>query len=120
MMVRPTCDGSGAIEPQAPVPLTPMEFRVWNAVRRSKYGIDADGIVRQVYSDDLNGGPLHARTCIYLAIRRANARLAAAGQKIVSSNRNRGSIYRIQHIGIATANTAPADHLGTADQTTQR
>ena len=35
MMRCPCCDGSGEIELASPVPLTPMEFRVWDAVRRS-------------------------------------------------------------------------------------
>ncbi len=114
MMRCPCCNGSGEIEPASPVPLTPMEFAVWDAVRRSKYGLDASAIARQVYADRIDGGPEFARTCIYLAIKSANRRLKATGQQIVSSNRNRGSTYRIQHIGIYPATAAPADCLGAA------
>jgi hypothetical protein len=106
MSVRcPCCNGSGEIEPASPVPLTPMEFAVWDAVRKSKYGVDAAAIARQVYADRYDGGPLFAQNCIYLAIRRANRRLSAAGQQIVSTNRNRGSVYRIRHVGISDAIT---------------
>jgi hypothetical protein len=98
MMLRcPTCNGSREIEPQAPVPLAPLEFAIWDVVRRSKYGLDATAIADKVYANRYDGGPEFARTCVHLTIRRANRRLAAAGQQIVSSNRNRGSVYRIQY-----------------------
>jgi hypothetical protein len=93
----PCCNGSGEIESASPVPLAPMEFAVWDAVRRSKYGIDAAAIAAKIYADRYDGGPEYAQTCIYLTIRRANRRLKAVGQQIVSSNRNRGSVYRIQY-----------------------
>jgi hypothetical protein len=111
MMVRcPCCNGRGEIEPASPVPLAPLEFAIWDVVRRSRHGLDAAAIANKVYADRIDGGPEFARTCVHLTIRRANRRLSAAGQQIVSSNRNRGSIYRIQHIGIHPANAAPAEH----------
>jgi hypothetical protein len=98
MMMRcPCCNGSGEITPKSPVPLTPTEFAIWDAVRKSMYGIDAAAIVRQIYADRSDGGPEYARGCVYLAIRSANRRLRAVGQQIVSTNRNHGSVYRIQY-----------------------
>jgi hypothetical protein len=93
----PCCGGAGSISPASPVPLTQMEFAVWDAVRRSTYGLDAAAIATKVYADRIDGGPEYAKTCIYITIRRANRRLKAVGQQIVSTNRNRGSTYRIQY-----------------------
>jgi hypothetical protein len=95
----PTCAGTGTIAPAAPVPLTPMQFKIWDAVRRSREGLTAPEIAAQVYADRYDGGPLHAKTCIYLTIRAANRRLQAAHVAIVSTTQHRGGAYRVRAIG---------------------
>jgi hypothetical protein len=97
----PCCGGSGSIEPAAPVPLSQMQFKIWSAIRQSRHGLSAPQIVERVYSDRIDGGPLHAKTCIYLTIRAANLRLKSAGVEIASTTGARGGIYKIQPIGYA-------------------
>ena len=86
------------IEPAAPVALTPTQFRIWDAVRRSRDGLTAPALAAQVYADRYDGGPLHAKTCIYLTIKSVNRRLAAVGLRIASTTGSRGGVYKIQHI----------------------
>jgi hypothetical protein len=80
-----------------------MQFRIWDAVRQSRHGLTAPQIAAKIYADRYDGGPLHAKTCVYLTIRNANRRLYAAGVAIVSTTRHRGSVYRIQTLGGATS-----------------
>ena len=75
-----------------------MEFRVWDAVRRSRDGLTAPAIAEQVYADRYDGGPLHAKGCIYSMIKSANRRLQAAGVEIASTTHHRGAVYKIKPI----------------------
>jgi hypothetical protein len=97
-LICPCCGGAGTIEPAAPVPLTPMQFRIWEAVRQSRHGLTAPEIAARIYADRYDGGPLHAQGCIYATIRSANHRLQAAGVEITSSTRTRGGIYKITQV----------------------
>jgi hypothetical protein len=102
MKTCPYCGGTGAVEPGAPVALTPTQFRIWDAVRRSRDGLTAPDIAARIYADRYDGGPLHAKTCVYLTIRSANRRLQAAGIEIASTTHTRGGVYKIQPIGGST------------------
>ena len=53
----PCCNGAGEIEPQAPVALTPLQFKIYEAVRRSARGISGPELVSRVYADRIDGGP---------------------------------------------------------------
>ena len=95
----PCCAGAGTIDTAAPVALTPTQFRIWDAVRQSRYGLTAPEIAARIYADRYDGGPLHAKTCIYLTIRAANLRLQSAGVVIASTApHTRGAVYKIQPI----------------------
>ena len=94
----PCCNGSGTIEAGPPVPLTPMQFRVWDAVRQSRHGITAPAIAERIYSDRYDGGPEFAKGCVYATIKHANRRLQAAGIAIVCSTHARGGVYKIQRL----------------------
>jgi hypothetical protein len=95
----PCCDGVGTIELAAPVPLTPTQFAIWDAVRRSRDGLTAPAIAAKIYADRYDGGPLHAKTCVYLTIKNANRRLRAAGVEIASTTHHRGAVYKVLPIG---------------------
>ena len=73
----PCCLGIGTIEPGPPTRLTPIQTKIYNAVRAAKHGIAIDRLADQVYADRIDGGPNCARdvmhTQIYLK------RLAAVG-----------------------------------------
>jgi hypothetical protein len=99
MTTCPCCAGAGTIEPAAPVPPTPTQFRIWDAVRRSRDGLTAPAIAARIYADRYDDGPVHAKTCAYLTIRSANRRLQAAGVEIASTTHTRGAVYRIRPIG---------------------
>jgi hypothetical protein len=99
LITCPCCAGAGFIEPAAPVPLTPTQFRIWDVVRRSRHGLTAPEIAARVYADRYDGGLLHAKTCIYLTIKSANHRLQAAGVAIASTTHHRGAVYKITPIG---------------------
>jgi hypothetical protein len=85
------------------VALTPMQFRVWDTLRKSRDGLTAPGLAAKVYSDRHDGGPLFASRCVFAAIKSANRRLRAAGVEIASTTpRVRGGAYKIQRIGGAS------------------
>jgi hypothetical protein len=90
----PCCGGERA----PPVPLAPLQYRIFNAIRQSRFGLTGRAIVRSVYFDRYDGGPRHAQTVIYMTIARANGRLAAAGIKIANVGHVRGGLYTIQRI----------------------
>jgi hypothetical protein len=98
----PCCNGAGMIDPAAPAPLSPTEFAIWDAVRRSRDGLTAPAIAEKIYADRYDGGPLHAKTCVYLTIRSANRRLQVAGVEIASTTHHRGAVYKIRPIGGGT------------------
>jgi hypothetical protein len=98
LMTCPCCAGAGTIEAAAPVPLSPLQFAIWDCVRRSRGGLTAPMIAQQVYGGCADGGPLHAKTCIYLTIKSVNRRLAAVGIRIASTTGSRGGVYKIRPI----------------------
>jgi hypothetical protein len=92
----PCCGGSGQIEEQGPVPLTPLQFKIYDAVWRSKYGIDSRTLIDRIYADRIDGGPDNPRNAICVTIKNMNLRLATVGQSIGGTTRGRGSVYRLQ------------------------
>jgi hypothetical protein len=90
-MIFTFCGGSGVL------PLTPLEFRVWDVLRRAPDGLACAALIERVYSDRPDGGPLTARNSIWSHAHRANRKLAAIGQRIVASG-GPGSTYRLTRI----------------------
>ncbi len=96
-MKCPCCDGTGII------PLSRMQFKVWDALRRAgPDGLSASALAERVYAGE-DGGPDTAINCIWGHAYHANKRLAALGQRIVSSG-GPGSTYRLVR---ATAEVRP-------------
>jgi hypothetical protein len=92
----PCCGGSGQIEEQAPVPLTPLQFKIYDAVRRSKHGLGSRALIDRVYADRIDGGPDNPINTICQTIKNMNARLAVVGQRVHGTTRGVGSVYRLQ------------------------
>ena len=97
MIVCPCCNGTGEIVEKCPVYLTPLQYRIWDLVRRSADGIGGRDLVDVIYAGNSNGEPPYAMTSVHVTIRNANVRLAAANQKIIS-NGGRTSTYRLKHL----------------------
>lgn len=98
MIVCPCCAGKGEIEERAPVPLSPMQFRIYDLVRRSKYGIPGTELINRVYAHEEDGGPMNADISVRVQIKRANERLAVAGIRIAIATHGAGGGYRIERI----------------------
>lgn len=92
-MKCPCCNGTGEIEPRAPVHLSRLQMRIWHFVRRSGYGIATSDLTDRVYADRPDGGPVSARRCVWVLVMGTNKRLAAVKQRIVST----GGVYRLEH-----------------------
>ena len=88
----PCCQGSGEIEEMSPVYLPPLQYRVWDIVRRAGAGIPMATLVDKVYADRVNGGPTHGKTSVYVSIYHLNQRLKETGQRISI----RGSVCRLE------------------------
>ena len=86
-MKCPCCNGTGEVAEEtvqpAPVPMTRLQFRIWDILRRSD-GINISALVGRTYANRADGGPEHARESVYVTISKLNRRLAPIGQKIVS------------------------------------
>jgi len=91
MIPCPCCDGKGEIEERSPVPLSPLQFKIYDAVRRAKYGIDGSHLVSIVYNDRKDGGPDFAASSVRVTIHRINKKLQKVGRRI-SSNRRQGPL----------------------------
>lgn len=91
-IVCPCCSGTGTVEGGPPVYLSPMQARIYNAVKHAAQGISVKSLINKVYVDDEDGGPLFADNSIRVQIGLLNKRLAAANVKIGT---RRGRLYRI-------------------------
>lgn len=91
----PCCQGSGKIEEQAPVHLSPMQFKIYDIVRKSKYGIEGSRLVDKVYADREDGGPDNASISVHVSISILNRRLAPVKQRVGCHARGRGGIYKL-------------------------
>lgn len=94
-IVCPCCNGIGEIEQKSPVQLTPMQFRIYDIVRRSPHGIEGPQLVDRVYADRADGGPDFASRSVHVQIKNMNERLAMAQENIHASSRGRGGLYRL-------------------------
>jgi hypothetical protein len=90
-MICPCCGGSGVL------PLTPLEFKVWDTLRRAPDGLACVDLTARIYADRADGGPISGTHCVWSHAFRANKKLAAIGQRIVASG-GPGSIYRLQRV----------------------
>lgn len=79
----------------APVHLSPLEYRIYDIVRKSKYGIPGPRLIDRVYADREDGGPDTAATSVYVTIKKANRKLKPAGIKIAGTTPGRGAVYKI-------------------------
>lgn len=95
-VVCPCCDGRGKIEERTPVPLTKLQTKIFNIVRKSQHGIEGPRLAEKVYADRADGGPVFAKDVIYLGIMHANKRLKSVGLKIKASARGPGSVYTLE------------------------
>lgn len=98
MITCPCCAGKGEIEERAPVPLSPMQFRIYDIVRRSKYGIDGKTLVSRLYANREDGGPVNADISVRVQIVRINERLAPVKLRIGSGTKGHNSPLRIQNL----------------------
>ena len=78
----PCCFGTGQIEQRAPVPLSPMQFQIFDIVRRSKYGIAGPVLTDRLYADRADGGPVSGRKSMQTQVVQLNKRLAKANLRI--------------------------------------
>lgn len=98
MIVCPCCAGRGEIEDRAPVALTPMEFRIYDAVRRSPFGISGPRLLVRMYGDRIDGGPDTAQKAMHVTIWRMNRKLVPAGFRIAGTAPGSGSVYKMQRL----------------------
>lgn len=97
-MKCPCCNGSGEVDDDvSPVHLSPLQFRIWDIVRKSPHGISIRDLVDRVYIDREDGGPEYATRCVWRTVWNANRRLAVVDQRIVST-KGWGSLYRLEHL----------------------
>jgi hypothetical protein len=99
MIVCPCCAGRGEIEERAPVPLSRLEFRIWDEVRRSRHGIPGLDLVEKIYDDRRDGGPDTELKAMHVTVYRMNKKLAPAGQKVASTVvHGSGGVYKLQRL----------------------
>ena len=91
----PCCFGTGQIEQQAPVPLTPMQFQIFDTVRRAKYGIGGQLLTDRVYADHPDGGPVSGYKSVQVQITHLNRRLAKANLRVGAALRG-GPYFLLQ------------------------
>lgn len=95
-MIRcPCCNGFGMIEERAPVKMSPMQFRIYDIVRRAKHGIEGPDLVRKAYAHLPDGGPLEAGASVRTMIYHLNKRLAAVSEQVRADTPGAGALYRI-------------------------
>ncbi len=96
-MKCPCCNGSGEIKEHAPVYLSPMQFKVYDTIRRSPHGITGPRLVDKVYADRHDGGPDYASVSVHVMIKRINDKLKGKKQQIWATNRGRGGVFKLVH-----------------------
>jgi hypothetical protein len=81
-MICPCCNGRGEIDDQLPVPMTRMQQKIYEIVRRHPRGIASGRVINQVYADRSDGGPLHARESMFVIICRLNRKIRGHNLRI--------------------------------------
>lgn len=92
-IVCPCCLGKGEIEEVAPVHLSPMQLKIYKAVRATSYGVTGFALLGRIYGDRDDGGPECAAISLHVQVKRMNERLAAVKQKVSCG---RGKLYRLE------------------------
>ena len=95
-MKCPCCGGTGEVDVELPVRLTPTQRRIWDALRHAPHGLTITALAERVYTD-ADGGPEWALNCISVHAHHANKRLAVAGMRITAS-KGHGSVYRLEKL----------------------
>lgn len=80
------------------MPLSPMQFRIFDIVRGSKDGITGTDLVNRIYAGVKDGGPLSAYHTVMVQVTRANKRLARKNLRIATATGGRGSPFHLQHL----------------------
>ena len=94
MIPCPCCLGKGEIRELAPVFLPATQLRIYDMVRRSPHGLTAEAIGERIYANR-DDPPDHPVQTIWGLVQAANRRLAAVGERIVSTG-GPGSLYKLQ------------------------
>ncbi len=97
LITCPCCGGRGEIEEKAPVPLFPLEFAIYDTVRRCPDGIGWRSLADRIYAG-ADGGPLHAGSSIRVTIMRVNRKLRGKGLKIAGTTTGPSSVYKLQRL----------------------
>jgi hypothetical protein len=98
MITCPCCGGRGEIEEQRHPQLTPLQFRIYDVVRRSPCGINVHNLVDKVYADRADGGPDTAMAVVRSLIWKINTVLAPTGARIRGTSTGRSSVYKLQRL----------------------
>ena len=103
-MELPVCKCCGQTLPRPlefnGIKLSPMQKKLITRVQRAgKFGVTLKMLVDSVYSDDPDGGPLHAERSVHVQLCLANKRLAAAGMRMKADKRGgQGAFYTLVRI----------------------
>ena len=106
MITCPCCGGRGEIEEKAPVPLSPLEFAIYDTVRRCPDGINVHELADRVYAGRRDGGPEYAGSSIRVTIMRVNRKLKGKGLRIAGTYHRTG-----ERLQTAEAGVNRAEHL---------
>lgn len=98
MIVCPCCGGRGEIEEGAPVPLSELEFRIYDTVRRATGGISGAKLLGKIYDHRIDGGPDQAQKTMHVTIWRMNRKLAAASLRVAATTRGVGGVYKLRRL----------------------
>ena len=90
------CDGSGEVEDDPPLKLTPMQDRIYKLV--TKYRLDGHELVSKLYGHLYDGGPDYALDTVHVHINKMNKALIPLGKRVVSTHRGPGGHYRVVNV----------------------
>lgn len=96
----PCCNGTGTVELNAPVSLSPMEKQIYLIVRRcTEQGISSDAIRTLLYADREDGGPNGFKT-LHVQVMKINRKLRAGniGHRVRANRRGTGALYRLETV----------------------
>jgi hypothetical protein len=93
----PCCQGAGEIEELAPVDLPPMQFKIYDIVRKAKHGISGPRLINKVYEHRRDGGPEYAAISVHVQVINLNKKLAVVGQRVNATHRGTGGVYKLFH-----------------------
>lgn len=97
-IICPCCAGKGEIEGDAYELLTPMQKRIYAAIRDNAGKLGGERLINMLYGDRFDGGPDYPWDSIHVTIHNMNKLLAPLGQRIRASRRGPGATYMIAAI----------------------